>query len=637
MKIENKKKPYLLFLPIALLIVFSTIFNYKTGLYTIPSQIMLFEIHSDSYIVWKRLGVNGRILVHIDGHPDIKGIDEEAFQKILDAGTKDIEDLVADPYEFQEEKVKPLNFANYVYPAMRSDMIRQVYWVVPDKKLEKDSVLEYESLLRKLLGQSLSFGTPSLSFQKGMLRGRLFSKEIVICTLKDLPRFKEPVLLDVDMDYFTTYKGAMANVLEIPKMWPEEVLRLITKKQIPLEIVTIAYSVQGGYTPLEYRYLGKLFFNLVKAPIHKQRTLRSWASLMKKGDILRVNKLYDRAVKYYNTCIILMPENPGPYYSLGLCYEAEDMKNEAEDMFKRAAEIDPEYGNRFLYNAETAMINKDYNLAALNFKRFINIADNKFLLFSHFRLGWCQEKIGDFLKAESEYRKALEINPELLAAHNNLGNCLAQLGKLKEARLQFEIAQRLDPDYPGSYNNLGTYFAKEKRFDEAVIQYAIALKKSPYFMECLINLGNLYAEKGRYKESCDNFEKVIQIDPLNMDVHLKLGKLYNIMGLYEKAIFHLEFYFRKNPDDIETRLFLSKVHNSLGMEYGKSFDRRAIDEFKKAIRFNPDYAEAYNNLSVSYAFLSPVRIDLATIYAKKAEELGYKVDKDFQRYLKSKR
>ena len=63
-----------------------------------------------------------------------------------------------------------------------------------------------------------------------------------------------------------------------------------------------------------------------------------------------------------------------------------------------------------------------------------------------------------FIKAEIDYRKALEINPKSTDAMFNLGNSLLMQQKAKEAMEQFESASKVEKDkdkLAQIYHNMG--------------------------------------------------------------------------------------------------------------------------------------------------------------------------------------
>ena len=60
-------------------------------------------------------------------------------------------------------------------------------------------------------------------------------------------------------------------------------------------------------------------------------------------------------------------------------------------------------------------------------------------------LGIALDRYGKPSKAEPEYRRAIEIEPNDADYHHNLGVCLGLQGRLAEARVEYLEALRLNP------------------------------------------------------------------------------------------------------------------------------------------------------------------------------------------------
>ena len=72
-----------------------------------------------------------------------------------------------------------------------------------------------------------------------------------------------------------------------------------------------------------------------------------------------------------------------------------------------------------------------------------------------------------FIKAEVDYRKALEINPKSTDAMFNLGNSLLMQQKAKEAMEQFESASKVEKDkdkLAQIYHNMGVILQSSKQY-----------------------------------------------------------------------------------------------------------------------------------------------------------------------------
>ncbi|MGN1216929.1 MAG: tetratricopeptide repeat protein [Phocaeicola sp.] len=96
-----------------------------------------------------------------------------------------------------------------------------------------------------------------------------------------------------------------------------------------------------------------------------------------------------------------------------------------------------------------------------------------------------------FVKAEVDYRKALEINPKSADAMFNLGNSLLMQQKAKEAMEQFEAAARLEKDkekLAHIYHNMGVILQSSKQLPLCIEAYKESLRNNPKDDETRYNL-----------------------------------------------------------------------------------------------------------------------------------------------------
>ena len=76
-----------------------------------------------------------------------------------------------------------------------------------------------------------------------------------------------------------------------------------------------------------------------------------------------------------------------------------------------------------------------------------------------------------FVKAEVDYRKALEQDPNSTDAMYNLGNSLLMQQKAKEAMEQFEAASRIEKDkskLAQIYHNMGVILQSSKQYPQCI-------------------------------------------------------------------------------------------------------------------------------------------------------------------------
>lgn len=100
-------------------------------------------------------------------------------------------------------------------------------------------------------------------------------------------------------------------------------------------------------------------------------------------------------------------------------------------------------------------------------------------------------KDSTFVKAEVDYRKALELEPKSTDAIYNLGNSLLMQQKAKEAMEQYENASHLEKDkikLAQIYHNMGVILQSSKQLPQCIEAYKEALRNNPKDDETRYNL-----------------------------------------------------------------------------------------------------------------------------------------------------
>ena len=96
-----------------------------------------------------------------------------------------------------------------------------------------------------------------------------------------------------------------------------------------------------------------------------------------------------------------------------------------------------------------------------------------------------------FIKAEVDYRKALELNPKSTDAMFNLGNSLLMQQKAKEAMEQFESASKIEKDkekLAQIYHNMGVILQSSQQYPQCIEAYKQSLRNNPEDDETRYNL-----------------------------------------------------------------------------------------------------------------------------------------------------
>ncbi len=183
------------------------------------------EDHREAYFFWKKLGLTDCTCVHVDAH-----LDTCEFPLPGTGGLSRPE----------------VNCGNYLLYAIADGLVHTLVWVLPPH-LAGDDLLGYvRREVAAWLHPTLAEHT-SWQARDGRVEGRLRGCRFLVCPSDRLPRLAPPILLDVDVDYFL---GPQDEVWQSPEQLASDLA--------PLEVsaLTVAYSVEGGYTPVELRWLG---------------------------------------------------------------------------------------------------------------------------------------------------------------------------------------------------------------------------------------------------------------------------------------------------------------------------------------------------------------------------------------------
>lgn len=167
---------------------------------------------------------------------------------------------------------------------------------------------------------------------------------------------------------------------------------------------------------------------------------------------------------------------------------------------------------------------------------------------------------------------------------------LSKEGKFDDARRVLSEALQLDANCCDCLNSLGITYFKEGRLKEAEANFRGALKIDPLYLEALCNLGLCLYQQGEshYAEAIVYFSQALELTQnKDFQLHKNLADVLRDKGDFKEAAMHYGEAVRLQPD-------YAPAYNGLSMLYYrlKQFDK-AYEEALKAVKFRPDYALGY--------------------------------------------
>lgn len=184
----------------------------------------------------------------------------------------------------------------------------------------------------------------------------------------------------------------------------------------------------------------------------------------------------------------------------------------------------------------------------------------------HSNLGIFLSDSKRYKEAETEYRKAIDLDPNGAATHYNLGNTLSKLKRYEEAEAEYKNAIGLDPRDAEAHHNLGFLLYDLKRYEEAEVEYRKAIELDYDYVKARCNLGLTLFNLKKYEEAEKEYRKAIELEPKHVNAHYNLGMLLFELKRYEEAAAEYRKVLELDPDDVDARNELNIVLSKLGQQ-----------------------------------------------------------------------
>ena len=120
-------------------------------------------------------------------------------------------------------------------------------------------------------------------------------------------------------------------------------------------------------------------------------------------------------------------------------------------------------------------------------------------------------KQGQYAKAIADFRRCLEIDPDIAEAHYNLGTIHIWQGQYDKAIHELTRCLRINPSIRSAYHNRGVAYKKMGREFSAAADFQRA--KDPKLEMFYTRRGNAYAKKGQHEMAIEEYSKSLTINP----------------------------------------------------------------------------------------------------------------------------
>jgi len=141
--------------------------------------------------------------------------------------------------------------------------------------------------------------------------------------------------------------------------------------------------------------------------------------------------------------------------------------------------------------------------------------------------------------AITEYRKAIELNPNAPELHYRLGRAMLleshSADALATATSEFQSELKLSPEDSSCEFQLGQIAQVQGDTAAAKSHFERALQLSPNFVQALISMGKLSVQEKQYADAIEFLKRAISIQPENESAHYALLTAYRNAGQMQEA------------------------------------------------------------------------------------------------------
>jgi len=276
------------------------------------------------------------------------------------------------------------------------------------------------------------------------------------------------------------------------------------------------------------------------------------------------------------------------------------------DFFAQAVQKDPRYALAYVGQADAYALIADLNvLPAREVMPKVKSAAAKALELdptlaeAHASVAWAKFHDWEFRDAESEFKKALELNAGYPAAHSWYGEFLISMGRFDEAAKETDRARELDPRTPNTVLASCSRLYYARQYAAASEQCERVLSLDALFVPAHVFLGRTAVEQRQYPAALEHFNKALALSAGDSNALAAIGYAYAASKQPAEA--------KKIIDQLTERAEITYVQPTwLAVIYGAMGEKdKAFEWLQKAYE---DRSSWFVNLNVDPLF-DPLRND----------------------------
>lgn len=307
-----------------------------------------------------------------------------------------------------------------------------------------------------------------------------------------------------------------------------------------------------------------------------------------KGLSLHDEGAMSNAIAHYTEALRMDENNKKALYNRGIANVQIEKYNKAILDFSKLLELAPEDSDALQQRARLYFITKDFGAAITDYSKCLALEEQG-ILYVNRAMAYLEMR--NFNAAESDFKKAINFNPEDAEIYSGLGDTDFARENYQAAIDWYTKAIELNPGdarslnnranaygkiglhesaehgytealatHPGTniYANRAFYWMDQENYDLAMKDFVEATRINQSNANAFYGIGWINLEWGNYDMAIENLDKALELDGTKSAFFEKRGDAYFHNGAYEDAIFDYEIAIEKGADFQEMKKRLEK-------------------------------------------------------------------------------
>ena len=208
-------------------------------------------------------------------------------------------------------------------------------------------------------------------------------------------------------------------------------------------------------------------------------------------------------------------------------------------------------------------------------------------------LGYLYDCENNYVEAEKNYLKAVDIDRDLLDAKLNLAILYLKINNLNKSEFFFNQILDKNKNFLVFYN-FGLLQAEKKDYNKAISYFEKSYTLNNNFLPAQHHLAMAYTEIKDYNLAVATYEKLLKINDLK---DINLGVIYNNLGNVYSSLKKFDLAYNYLLKALRYSIDKSKIYNNLGYLCYQIGDlEKSILYFKKATEKNDENLNYHSRL-----------------------------------------